>query len=67
MNTYQEDSRMFRALSEIKVKCKNCGHTMTMPVSIDSKVCSWCKKKVQNNSRRYFKYRLIKELRKPQK
>lgn len=67
MNTYEEDTKRFKAISEIKVKCRYCGHTNTMPVFMDSKICNWCNHKIQNNSKAYFKYKLIKELRKPQK
>lgn len=65
MSKFNEDTKMFKALSEIKVKCKYCGHINTIPVFLDKKPCGHCKKIINNNSKAYFRYNLIKELRKP--
>lgn len=55
------DEKALSELEELKVKCE-CGHSMVMPVYIDSKICSYCGKKVKNNTKLYFMYKLRKEL-----
>lgn len=57
------DIRLFEAYTAIRVKCK-CGHTQSIPVYKDFDYCSHCKRKIQNNTRLYFKYKLRKELNK---
>ena len=54
-------------MQDIKVKCPHCGHTNTMPVFVDAKICNWCKNKIYNNSPAYFKYKLRKEMKKYEK
>ena len=65
MTKYEEDTKIMQEYNKIKVKCKCCGHTNTIPVFMDTKICSFCKNKINNNTKTYFKYKLIKELRKP--
>lgn len=65
MNKYKEDTKAMQEYAKIKVKCKYCGHTNTMPVFMDTRICNHCKKLIYNNTKVYFKYNLIKELRKP--
>lgn len=50
-------------LEEIRVVCP-CGHTKRIPVYVDYVICNHCGKKLHNNSKAYFKYRLRKELNK---
>ena len=44
----------------IRVYCPNCKHKNTIPVQVDSKICHWCKKKIMNNTRSHFTYKLNK-------
>ena len=62
MNRKELDIKMFKTYSEINVKCKYCGHTNTIPVYLDSKYCGYCKKKIYNKGKLYFKYKMRKEL-----
>ena len=55
-----EDTLMFQNLSQIKVKCKYCGHTNTIPVFLDKKTCWFCKHNITNNTLAYFKYKVRK-------
>ena len=49
--------RGVQELDQLKVRC-TCGHTMIIPVFKDSIVCNYCGKKVMNNTKLYFKYKL---------
>ena len=55
------DEDALKKLKELNVRCQ-CGHTFIMPVYVDSKICTNCGRKVQNNSLLYFKYKLRKEI-----
>lgn len=57
------DEKALSELEKLKVKCK-CGHTMVMPVYVDEVICKHCGKKVQNNSKLYFMYKMRKVLKK---
>ena len=56
----KEDTLMFQNLSQIKVKCKYCGHINTVPVFLDKKNCWFCKRVIHNKGEAYFKYKLRK-------
>lgn len=45
--------------TEVKVYCKYCGHSQQIPAYVDQKICSYCKKMIQNNSKAHFRYKLI--------
>lgn len=60
------DEKALTELEQLKVKCV-CGHTQVMPVYLDKKICSFCGRKVINNSKLYFLYKLRKEIRKNEK
>lgn len=62
MSKREEDTRMFKNLSTIKVKCKYCGHTNTFPVFLDKKNCWFCRRSMYNEGEAYFKYKLRKAL-----
>jgi len=67
MTRYQQDTKQMKEYAKIKVKCKYCGHVNIMPVFVDKKPCGYCKKEIHNNTQTYFRYKLIKELRKVDK
>ena len=56
-NIVDEDA--IKKLEELKVKCQ-CGHTMIMPVYCDSMICTFCGKRVLNNTLLHFKYKFRK-------
>jgi ribosomal protein L37AE/L43A len=60
----KQDTKRIETYTNIKVKCPRCGHTQVIPVYLDSNNCSYCGKKLRNNTRLYFKYKLRKELNK---
>lgn len=62
--TFKEDDRLFEEYSKHKVKCKHCGHSTTMPVFLDKKICSWCGKYVFRTSEIEFKFRLDEQIKK---
>lgn len=64
MKINDSDMRMFKSYEEIRVKCDRCGHTNSIPVQIDEKFCWYCKKKLNNNTKAHFKYKLREELKK---
>lgn len=57
-----KDDKIFNTYSQIKVKCKICGHVNTMPVFVDVKDCWFCHNKMHNNTSAYFKYKMRKEI-----
>ena len=60
----KQDTKRIEMFTNIKNKCSRCGHTQTIPVFKDFGYCSYCGKKIQNQTRLYFKYKLQKELNK---
>lgn len=63
MNTMtKQDTKRIESYTNIKVKCPRCGHPQVMPVFLDTNNCSYCGKKIYNNTKLYFKYKLRKEL-----
>ena len=46
--------------STIKVKCK-CGHSIIIPVWVNYRVCSYCGKRIRNNTKAWFKYQFKKK------
>lgn len=63
MKTNNDDTKILEMYTKLKVKC-SCGHSQIIPVFIDTANCSYCGKKLYNNTELYFKYKLRKELNK---
>lgn len=61
---FEKDTKIFDSVNKIKVKCKFCGHTETIPVFLDEKLCSQCKRMIINTTTSHFKYKMRKELEK---
>lgn len=57
------DEKALSELEKLKVKCV-CGHTKIMPVYQDTTICTYCKRKIHNNTKMYFMYKLRKEINK---
>lgn len=57
------DKDALSELEKLKVKC-TCGHSIVMPVYKDTHICEYCGKKVRNNTKLYFMYKMRKELKK---
>lgn len=60
----EKPDKYLEKIQELKVRCPYCGHTIVIPVFVDKQICSYCKRKVQNNSLLYFKYKMRNELEK---
>jgi hypothetical protein len=60
------DEKALSELEKLKVKCV-CGHTKIMPVYQDYAICNFCKRKMYNNTKMYFMYKLRKEINKNEK
>ena len=60
------DEKALSELEKLKVKCE-CGHTKIMPVYQDTAICEFCKRKIYNNTKMYFMYKLRKEIKKNEK
>lgn len=54
----KEDDRMFEEYSKYKIKCKHCGHSTTMPIFLDKKICSWCGNYIFRTKEIEFKHKL---------
>ena len=61
MRRYENPKKYDAHIDEIKVKC-SCNHTIVMPVYADFLICSHCKKKVLNNTKAHFRYKMRKEM-----
>lgn len=57
------DPKALSELEKLKVKCP-CGHSMVMPVYLDYMICDYCGRKVLNNTKLHFMYKVRKELNK---
>ena len=60
---YDTSDIMFAIITELKRKCKPCGHTLLLGNS-EKKICNHCGYYVYKNSKIEFKDRLKQELRK---
>ena len=59
----KDDEKMLSELDKLKVKC-DCGHIVIMPVYQDKTICSFCGKKITNNTKLHFLYKMRKEIQK---
>lgn len=46
----------------IQMYCKYCGHTNTIPVYVEEKICRWCKHKIKNTTQAHFSYKIMNML-----
>lgn len=60
------DDKALSELEKLKVLCV-CGHKTIMPVYQDFAICKYCKRKLYNNTKLYFMYKVRKELGKNEK
>ena len=60
------DEKALSELEKLKVKCE-CGHTKIMPVYQESTICNFCGRKIKNNTKLHFMYKLRKEINKNEK
>lgn len=55
---WRKDSDEFKKKSEEeskhKYKCK-CGHTMIIPYNRDTVVCTWCRRTIKKDDKRFFR------------
>ena len=63
INTFKKERKEADYFKPLKVKCK-CGHVVTLPAYVDEIICTWCKKKIKNNTKAHFIYklRIMKEI-----
>lgn len=54
----QSDKRRFEYYAKLRVYCPHCGHSNTIPVQIESKICSWCGKRVYREKKFEFEDKL---------
>lgn len=62
MGKYVEDTKRFRAQTDDRVLCSNCGHSELM--FHDKCICSWCGSYVYKNKKVEFKEKMKREMRK---
>ena len=60
------DPKALSELEKLKVQC-DCGHKVVMPVYLDTMICDYCGRKIRNNTKSYFMYKMRKELQKNEK
>ena len=53
-----KDSRAINEEVSLRVVCPHCKHKNMIPVFLDERLCYWCKRKVKNNTKAYFKYKI---------
>ena len=59
MTRYDEDTKIFKEISNFKVKC-SCGHTFATTKEKD--LCSWCGNYVYKYKKNEFTEKLMKEI-----
>ena len=59
MTRYDEDTKIFKEISNFKVKC-SCGHTFATTKEKD--LCSWCGNYVYKDKKNEFAEKLMKEI-----
>lgn len=64
---WKKDSDNFKKMSEElskhKYKCK-CGHSVIIPYNVDNVICTWCRRTVLKDDKRYFKDKMRQMLNK---
>lgn len=55
--SYTEQVKLDDERANFKVKCKHCGHTMTM-IDVDRTICNWCGYWIYRTPEIEFKYKL---------
>ena len=55
---YKMKSKEIEEDTNLRVSCPYCNHKSMMPVFMDERLCYWCKRKIKNNTKAYFKYKL---------
>lgn len=63
----RSDIRMMEYYAKLRVYCPTCGHSNTMPIQLDKKICSWCGNLVYRTEEIEFKEKLKKAIRKEAK
>lgn len=56
---FSDVEKIIQERTDNTIKCK-CGNSLSMPASMDKKICSWCGKTVYNKTKNHFKYKLRK-------
>ena len=59
---YKMKSKEIEEDTNLRVECPYCKRKNYMPVFVDERICYWCKKKIKNNTKSYFIYKLRKEI-----
>ena len=59
MTRYDEDTKIFKEISNFKVKC-SCGHTFATTKEKD--LCNWCGNYVYKDKKNEFAEKLMKEI-----
>lgn len=44
--------------SAVRVYCKYCGHTNSIPAYVDRKICHWCNRIILNDTKVHFNRKL---------
>lgn len=62
MSLYEEDTRYFKEVDKLKVKCKRCGHTQTIFGNKD--ICNSCGYYIYRNKKLEFMEQLKVKIKK---
>lgn len=60
-HTYTEQKKLDDERANFMVKCKHCGHTMTM-IDADRTICAWCGYWVYRTPELEFAYKIKEQL-----
>lgn len=59
--TKEEDDKLFDSVTNCRVKCKKCGHTVLLP-KYKKTVCTHCGSYIFKNDAEEFKFRLMEKI-----
>lgn len=60
--SFRRDTKLLDDYSNLKIKCKNCGHPQVIPVFVSKSICTWCGFYIYRNKKTEFSDRLREKL-----
>lgn len=60
----KEIVKYHEALTEARVKCKHCGHSIVITNKINRVICTWCGNYVFKTDKDEFKFRVKEKIKK---
>lgn len=64
---FNKDTKQFQRKQEELSKCRykcQCGHSVIIPYNVDTIICTWCRRRVSKDDKRFFRDKMRQMLNK---